>query len=194
MSLKTIKTMFGKSTYFRFHCELVFCFFVFFCYNVYIQDFLNQHNTTTQPLVASSGHPVIAVVGYIQITVLVHVWSDYRIKRSGWMNIKRWEDCEVSTSVWIRYQESRRVQTLPRIINVFESVIDQLFSFKLTDGDLVLSSWSKLKTMFDCQKNTWNCCFPTWTFLTFSDLLRPHPTKVILCFCLCFQVGWRPLG
>lgn len=35
-----------------------------------------------------------------------------------------------------------------------ESVIDQLFSFKLTDGDLVLSSRSKLKTMFDCRKNT----------------------------------------
>lgn len=80
MSLKTIKTI---PHTLGFTVNLFFVFFCFFCYNVYIQDFLNQHSTTTEPLVASSGHPVIAVVVYIQITVLVHVWSDYRIKRSG---------------------------------------------------------------------------------------------------------------
>lgn len=100
MSFKTVQTIFEKSAYFRFLWTLAKMFLFRTSWT----------NTTAEPLVASSGHPLIVVVVYTQITVLVHVWSDYRIKRSGWVNIKFWEDCEVSTSVWRGHQESRRAQ------------------------------------------------------------------------------------
>lgn len=93
---------FGKSTYFRFHCELTY---VLYC-NINNKELSGQHNTTTVALVAevtglqrSSLNCGGGLYTDHCVGARVHVWSDYRIKRSGWVNIKFWEDCEVSTSV-----------------------------------------------------------------------------------------------